>query len=152
MNFLPLLGKQLKDDDMFDVLTDNNGGDIEVVYDFDRLHENSPDKYWATSKTDGFVFMFNADQILEVIFLYAMPIEEFTPVAQEDCDVPFFLTIKKVKAYGAEMKLPTTNGEPVDFLGVWREWVRLEFEKYFVHYEFRGDSLAQVTVTLKKAG
>ena len=150
MNFLPLLGKQLKDDDMFDVLTDDNGSDIEVVYDFDRLHENMPDMYWATSKKDGFQFKFNADQILETIFLHAASIEGFTPVAHEHCDVPFFSTIEAVKIYGVEMMLPAVKGGRVDLLGVRREWMRLEFEKHFAHYEFRGDELALVTVMLKK--
>ena len=37
-----LLGKKLKDDDILDVLEDY---EIEVVYDFDRSHENIEDIY-----------------------------------------------------------------------------------------------------------
>jgi hypothetical protein len=39
MQYLPLLGKHLKDDDVVEVL---EWADAEVVYDFDRTHENMP--------------------------------------------------------------------------------------------------------------
>ncbi len=51
MKFLPLLGKLLKDDEVVAVLEQ---ADMEVIYDFDRLHENTPDKYWAESKKHGY--------------------------------------------------------------------------------------------------
>ena len=145
MNFLPLLGKQLKDDDVVDVL---ECAEMDVVYDFDRLHENIPDKYWAASKKQGFQFGFDTDQILRVIFLYVAPIDGFTSVARSDCDVSFFATTDEAEAYGAEQKLRTTKGK-TDFLGARRDWVRLEFERHSVHYEFRGGSLRLVTVTKK---
>lgn len=44
------------------------GLDMEVIYDFDRLHEGQPDKYWAASESDGFRFGFNSAQTLNVIF------------------------------------------------------------------------------------
>ena len=61
MQFLPLLGRQLKDNDVIDIL---EGFEMEIVYDFDRLHEGQPDKYWASAKQAGFQLGFDADQSL----------------------------------------------------------------------------------------
>jgi hypothetical protein len=143
MKFLSFLGKRLKDDDVIDVL---ECAQIKVVYDFDRLHENIPDRYWAASKKDGFLFGFDANQILEVIFLYVAPNEDFAPVIRTDCDVQFFSTIDEVEAHGAERKFRVTKGKAA-LLGIQRDWVRLEYEKQSVHYEFRSDQLALVTIT-----
>jgi len=78
VKFLSFIGKRLKDDDVINIL---DRGQVEVVYDFDRSHENIPDRYWA---------------------------------------------------------------------GIPRDWVRLEHEKHAVHYEFRSDQLALVTITKSK--
>jgi hypothetical protein len=43
MHLLPLLGKSLKDDDVIDILDDM---EIDVIYDFDRLHEGQPHTGW----------------------------------------------------------------------------------------------------------
>ena len=145
MQFLPLIGKPLKDDAVVDVL---DYAKMEVVYDFDRLHENTPDKYWAESKKDGFQIGFDADQILCVIFLYCAPIDGFTPITRSDCDVSFFATADEAEAYGTAQEFRITKGK-ADFLGARRDWVRLEYERYFVHYEFRDGSLALATVTKK---
>ncbi len=143
MKFLPLLGKRLKDDEIIDIL---ERADIEVVYDFDRLHENMPDKYWAASKTDGFQFGFDANQTLEVIFLHTVLHDGFAPVSRSDCDVPFFSTIHEVEADGAARNLRVSKGKS-DLLGIPRHWVRLEYERHSVHYEFRSAELAVVTIT-----
>ena len=77
MNFLSLLGKKLKDDCIVDIL---DFADIEVIYEFDRSHENLEDLYWAQSKQHGFQFRFDKDQILDNIFIYARSAEGFTAV------------------------------------------------------------------------
>jgi hypothetical protein len=53
MNFLALLGKKLKDDDVIELF---ERAHIHVVCDFDRSHENVPDRYWAAAKKEGFQF------------------------------------------------------------------------------------------------
>jgi len=146
VKFLSFIGKRLKDDDVINIL---DRGQVEVVYDFDRSHENIPDRYWAASKKDGFRFGFDANQILEVIFLYVAPIEGFAPVARTDCDVWLFSSIQEAERHGAGRKLRVTKGR-ADVLGIPRDWVRLEHEKHAVHYEFRSDQLALVTITKSK--
>ena len=70
MQLLPLLGRQLKDDDVIAIL---EGFEMEVVYDFDRLHEGQPDKYWASSEPAGFQLGFDAGQTLYICFLHITP-------------------------------------------------------------------------------
>ena len=120
--------------------------DIEVVYDFDRLHENQPDKYWATDKNSGFQFGFDADQILHVIFLYATPTDGFVPIDPGSCDVPLFPSGAEVEAHASRASLRAKRGG-TEFLGVRREWVRLEYPGYSLHYEFAAGGLQLVTIS-----
>ena len=142
MHFLPLLGKSLKDDDVIDILEDM---DIDVIYDFDRLHEGQPDKYWAAAHEIGIQFRFDAAQTLDTIFLYIVPDEGFAACAQKDTDVPVFVTAAEVQAFGESHRLQISKGR-AEFFGVISDWIRLGFGAYFIHYAFRAGSLARVTV------
>jgi hypothetical protein len=133
----------LKDDEVIEIL---EGLDMEVIYEFDRLHENLPDIYWATSKPKGFQFRFDDSQRLEVVFLHMTPGDGFAAVSQHDCDVPFFGSRQDVEAFGKTQHLQVTKGS-ADFLGVSREWVRLGFASHSIHYEFRAGSLALVSIS-----
>jgi hypothetical protein len=97
MQLLPLLGRQLKDDHVIDVL---EGFDMEVVYDFDRLHEGQPDKYWASSKPVGLQLGFDAAQTLDVVFLYISSSDGFAAFSQRDIDIPIFMTAAEVESSG----------------------------------------------------
>ena len=141
MTFLPLLGKQLKDDEVIGIL---EGLDMEVIYEFDRLHENMPDIYWATSKSKGFQFRFDDSQRLEVVFLHITPDDGFTAVSQDDCDVPFFGSKQRGGIRQAQ-HLQVTKGS-ADFLGVHRDWLRLSFATHSINYTFQRGSLATVTI------
>jgi hypothetical protein len=50
MNVIPLIGSKLKSDDIVELL---EHWDAEVVYDIDRLHENTPDSSHATAHAGG---------------------------------------------------------------------------------------------------
>ena len=143
MKFLALLGKNLKDDDIIDVL---ECSDMEVVYQFDRSHENAPDTYWSDAKNSGFQLCFDSDQVLEVIFLYAAPIDGFSALDRADCDISFFQSISDAEAYAASKGLDCARGRAT-FLEVSREWTRIEQGTHSLHYEFRADKLALVTIT-----
>lgn len=143
MHLLPLLGKPLKDDDVIDVL---DSFEMKVIYDFDRLHEGQPDTYWATSQESGIQLRFNEAQILDTIFLYITADESFAPYSQKDSDVPVFLTAAEALAFGEARRLQIAKGS-ADFLGVTRDWIRLGFGAYSVHYEFRAGALSLVTIS-----
>ncbi|MEX2607889.1 MAG: hypothetical protein WD708_11130 [Kiritimatiellia bacterium] len=59
MKYLDLLGKQLKSDDVIDILERDA---LDVVYAFDRLHENQPDEYWVSSRAEGIQMRFKPHQ------------------------------------------------------------------------------------------
>jgi hypothetical protein len=143
MKFLPLLGKKLKDDEMIEIL---EYFDMEVIYEFDRSHENMPDIYWAASKSKGFQFRFDEAQTLDTMFFYIVPDEGFAACAQRDSDVPIFTTAAEVQIFGKAQRLQISKGK-ADFLEVSRDWIRLGFGAYSVHYEFRAGSLARVTIS-----
>lgn len=143
MHLLPLLRRPLKDGDVIDIL---EAMEMVVIYDFDRLHEGQPDKYWAASQKAGIQLRFDASQALDTIFLYITPNDDFAAFEQKDCDVAVFTTAAEVQAFGEAQRLQVSKGR-TDFLGVSRDWIRLGFEAYSVHYEFRAGSLAQVTVS-----
>jgi hypothetical protein len=143
MKFLPLLGKQLKDEAVIEVL---EWGEMEVVYEFDRLHENQPDRYWAVAKDLGFQMGFDAHQTLEVIFLYAAPADGFSAVDRSDCDITFFASVVEVENYGARVKVRVAKGE-AEFLGVRRHWAKLDDGDRTLHYEYQGSLLRVVTIS-----
>ncbi|HXJ59807.1 MAG TPA: hypothetical protein VNU68_24445 [Verrucomicrobiae bacterium] len=143
MHLLPLLGRSLKDDDVIDIL---DSMEMEVIYDFDRLHEGQPDKYWAASQEAGIQLRFDAAQTLDTIFLHVTPGDGFAAFAQGDCDVPVFTTAAEVEAFGEAQRLQVSKGR-ADLLGVSRDWLRLGFGAYSAHYEFRAGRLALVAVS-----
>jgi hypothetical protein len=143
MQFLPLLGKQLKDNDVIDVL---EGFEMEVVYDFDRLHEGQPDKYWASSKQAGFQLGFDAGQSLDVCFLHITPSDGLAAFSLRDSDIPLFTTTAEFQSFGESQGLQVSKGRS-EFMGVARDWVRLGFATHSVHYEYHGGRLALVTIS-----
>lgn len=134
MQFLPLLGQKLKDDDVIDVL---EGFEMEVVYDFDRLHEGQPDRYWASAKPAGFQLGFDADQSLNVCHFYITPGDGFAAFPPDDSDIPLFTNAAEVQSFGESHGLQVSQGS-ADFMGIARDWVRLGFATHSVHYEYHG--------------
>jgi hypothetical protein len=147
MQLLPLLGQHLKDDDVIDVL---EGFEMEVVYDFDRLHEGQPDKYWASAKQAGFQLGFDADQSLDVCFLYITPSDGFAAFSEGDSDIPIFATATEVQSFGESEGLQLSKGS-AEFMGIARDWVRLGFTTHSVHYEYHEGRLALITVARAKS-
>jgi hypothetical protein len=143
MEFLSLLGKQIKDDEVIDVL---EGYDMEVIYEFDRLHEGMPDEYTSVSKPDGFEFHFDESQTLQNIFLYRAELYNFSPISPNECDVPLFDSTAEAQAYGEAQQLNVRTGT-AELLGVKRDSVKLHFETHSIHYEFREGVLALVTLS-----
>jgi hypothetical protein len=146
MPLLPLLGKALKDESIIEIL---EAMEMEVIYDFDRLQEGEPDQYWASSHEAGIQLRFNAAQALATVFLYILPDDDFAAFSQLDCDIPLFATAAEAQAFGEVQRLQVSEGS-ADFLGVTRDWLRLRFDAYSIHYEFRTSGLALVTVSLKE--
>jgi len=145
MHLLPLLAKPMKSDEIVEVL---EAHEMEVVYDFDRTHENIPDRYWASSRTGGFQFGFDEAQVLEVIFLHIEPEDGFAPFSIRESDVAAFPDREAVLRIGKEMGVRTASGSG-ELNGILRKWARLDYENYSLHYEFRDGALALVTIQIR---
>lgn len=140
MEFLLLLGQRLKDDEIAEMLDQD---EVAVVYDFDRVHENTEDRYWAAAKDQGYQLRFNAQQILDVIFLYVQPREGFTPITPALAeDVSFFASVADLESYVASKKVPVKRGRPASN----HQWVKIEANGFSIHYEYKDDQLSMITL------
>jgi hypothetical protein len=146
MRLVPLLGKSLKDHEIIDILESLK---MDVIYDFDRLHEGQPDKYWAASKEAGLQLGFDQAQNLTTVFLYLKPRDGFARFSVQDCDAPIFASLAAAEEFALAQNLQITKGKSA-LLGLSRDWVRLGFGTYSIHYEFHGKDLALVTLSQKK--
>jgi hypothetical protein len=150
MTLVELLGMRLKDDAVLQFFDDHQVGD--VIYEFDRLHDGTDDKYRANAKALGFEIVFNQDQELETVFCYASPTEAFASVDPAVAGVPMFSS--PVEAEIAAMTAGhrcTKGAADIPVLGLNTSWVRHERAGVWVHYEFRHSALALVTLSRPKS-
>jgi hypothetical protein len=145
MNVIPLIGANLKSDDIIDFL---EHWEAVVVYDFDRLHENTPDAYRVTVPAAGMELLFDANQILETLFLRIASTEDFAPFDIANSDVAFWNSTDEARQFAVSRNLTATEGSAL-FLGVKRDWIKLNHGAYTSHYEFVGGKLNLVTLALQ---
>jgi hypothetical protein len=143
MKYIPLLRKKLKSDEIIELLETN---DMEVVYEFDRTHENIPDEYRAKSKDLGLELLFDEDQIIKTVFINLTEVDGFTPADLKDSDVTRFDSKKSASDYARKTGIVISEGR-AHYLGKEIDWIRFEHEGYTIHYEYRNGSLALVTLT-----
>lgn len=143
MKFLPLLGIQLKSDEMLDFLEMH---DIEVIYDFDRIHENMPDRYCATAKELGVQFLFDDEQVLRTVFVFLTRENGFTPADLTGSDLMMHESKAAVREYAAKHKIPSSEGETL-FLGAKSDWIRFDFADHAIHYDFGDGPLKQISLS-----
>lgn len=143
MNLFSLLGLALKSDEVIELIEDEQ---VNVVYDFDRLHENAPDVYWASSPQAGFELEFDARQVLRTIFMYALPRGRFSAISPSIAGVPFYQTFAVASAGFQDHSIPfRTSAEG-------QGWIKGDFGTYQLHYEFDGEgALSLVTVMAANA-
>lgn len=143
MNLVPLLKSQLKSDPVVELL---EIWDCEVMYDFDRTHENLSDKYWASAKEAGVQLLFDEHQTLTCIFLYTSATEDFSAIDLSNTDVLEFESIEEASSFANQNGINQSTGQG-DLFGQLRHWVRLEWDDHQIHYEFREGVLSLVTLT-----
>jgi len=144
MKFLSLLRKQLKDDEIIDIL---EAHDTEVIYNFDRLHENIPDQYFASCKNQGIEFIFDTDQMLSTIFLYLASRDGFTPIAVDQLeDIQVFPNVAAVERHCSTLGLSFIQGGQRNGESSTMSWARIDTSTSAVHYEFVGQNLERVAL------
>jgi hypothetical protein len=137
MTILSLLGKSLKDDDVIELLEVYRA---DVIYEFDRLHENSPDVYWASLKQAGIQFRFNEHQLLDTAFCYITPRNGFGTVSPESIGVPIFDSFSRAEQacqdMGVRFQTSISSGA----------WLKVVGGAHDAHYEFMDGRLSMVTL------
>ena len=141
MKILDLLGQQLKDSDIIDFLELD---DLEVIYSFDRLHENQPDEYFVAAHEQGIEMIFSEHQILETIFFYIEPEGHFHGCDPNQIGMPTFSSRQSATKHAESLGATFELGE-VEFLGTYREWIKMDFGTHFHHLEFRQSRLHKMT-------
>ena len=140
MKLAEYIGQQLKSDAVIELL---EHFDVNVIYDFDRLHENTPDSYSASAKQAGFEMRFNDDQVLDVIWCFIQPRHGYSPVDQETIGVPLLDSFLDAKSYARESGLETSEADDG------ASWLLVEYENLSIHYEFSEGHLGLVTLMLR---
>jgi hypothetical protein len=142
VRFLPLLRQPLKSDAVVDLL---ETWDADVVYDFDRLHENTPDSYHSGSKAEGVQIVFDSAQLLRTVFIHMLEEDGYSSADLSDSDIDVFDSPEAVAGFAAREHVPNSSGQTALF-GVARSWVRLEWDTHALHYEFVGGALRLITL------
>lgn len=140
MDFESLLGRKLKDEQVVDLLEKH---DIEVVYEFDRTHENIADVYWAAAKTSGFQLRFDEYQKLDVVFLYTEASEGFSAIEHDDIDIPLYGSFDQAKQDFTREGISFIES-PSD-----KNWIKGDFRNNSRYYEFRNNALFLVTLSAR---
>jgi hypothetical protein len=149
MNLNALLGKKLKEDDIIDVL---EFYEIEnVIYDFDRSHENIEDAYWASAIAAGFQLRFNQDQVLQTIFCCIAPLEGFSPVSQDIVGAPIYETFDDAEGACRRNELRYSTSDSRKGPEFHKLWLRVEAAEVWTHYQFEDGSLVRLTLMLPAA-
>jgi hypothetical protein len=145
VKLIDLLGRHLKDDDVIRLL---EGGDMQVVYQFDRLHENSPDYYDSEDFSRGFALRFNEDQILHTVFCYAIRTDPFEPIEPDIVGVPFYESIAAAETAARGFGAKFVRKDGVQGLGRVVSWLRLERDDRLWHFQYSNNELTLVTLML----
>lgn len=149
MTLPKLLGKTLKDDEVLQLLEDYQAGP--VTYEFDRLHEGTPDSYWLEARDEGFAIRFDEQQALKTIHCYVVPVDGFSAIDVGLLGVPLYATRDEVQRASTNMGLRVATGDAnVPALRLQTEWARVEAVDFWTHYEFRDGVLCMVNLSFPR--
>lgn len=148
MDLIDYLGRRLKDDAVIALL---ERYDTDVIYHFDRLRENTQDRYTAAIREAGVELGFDLAQTLTTVFCYVEPRDGFSAVDVASIGVALYGSITQAKAGAVQLAGTFSHRDGVEFQGRRRGWVSFELAGRIVHYEFSADRLSLVTLSLPKA-
>jgi hypothetical protein len=150
MNLTQLLGKHLKSREVIDWLETHRTGP--VVYEFDRLHEGTPDAYVVEACAVGVEIWFDEHQVLTTIHCYVQPAEGFSAIAVDLPGVALHATPAAVERAAADSGLHVMTGQAeLPELSLRTTWVRIEAAGHAAHYEFRSGVLSRIALSLPRA-
>ena len=143
MDFIGLLGSKLKDDDIIEILEDNN---LQTIYEFDRLHENTDDIYWVQAEDNGFIFRFDQNQILDTIFLYITKEGNINKIDSNEIEFKLYKTIDEVRNEFIKLNINYKEGYVDEGMDNIQCWIKGMFSNYSIHYQYKNSKLNLVTI------
>lgn len=150
MEYLDLLQSSLKCDVLLDLFETY---DVEVVYSYDRNHENMEDEYTAEIPEMGLGFVFDSSQRLTTLFMRNVEHTGFNPFTGNDPrNVPFQNGAAAIK-WASENSIDAEHREAQtdDVFGEIPEWIKLNFETFYLHYQFNDGTIDKVTMQVQDA-
>jgi hypothetical protein len=148
VKLIEYIGQKLKDDDVVDLLEQY---EMEVIYHFDRHHENSPDEYASAASASGFELRFDDRQVLTTIFCYVEERDDFLAVDPSAVGVAFFVSPAEARKAGEKEGVNCKHKSDVEFLGRRLSWVSFEKGNRKMHYEYSDRGLSLITLSLPEA-
>jgi len=148
VTLIEYIGLNLKDDDVVDLLEHH---EMEVIYHFDRLHENSPDQYTSAAPGGGFELRFDDRQVLTTIFCYVEERDDFLAVDPSVVGIALFTSPAEARTVGEREGVNCKHKSDVEFLGRRLTWVSFEKGNRKMHYEYSDNGLSLVTLSLPEA-
>ena len=142
MKYLDLLGVRLKDDFLNDLFETY---EVDVVYEYDRTHENMPDEYRAEIPDLGLQFVFDENQMFFTLFIEQKQAETWNPFEEDDVRLKRFATKASARNHATENRMAISEGN-AEFMGEERDWIRFDLSGYSIHYEFVGGCLKKITI------
>ena len=144
MKYLDLLGSNLKMDILCDLFETY---DTDVIYQYDRVHEGASDEFHAHVSDLGLQFIFDEQQELRTLFIEQVEINTFNPF-HTDTRIPSFHSKAEAINYAEQNEAQITEGQ-VDFMGELKDWIRIDYDIYSLHYEFIDSTLKMITLQHK---
>lgn len=137
MQLFDYVGKSLKSDDVIEVL---ERFDMSVIYDFDRLHENTADSYSSSARSGGFEFRFDEHKILCTIWAYIQPQTGFSAIDEAMLGARCFQTLTEAALHAEKAGIKTSQSKDGS------SWIRFEHDHApWIHYQFSQSQLTLVT-------
>jgi len=146
MKYRDLLGVSIKDDILLDLFETY---DVEVIYRYDRNHEDLEDEYIAEIPEMGLEFIFDSDKCLQTLFMKCVDHNGYNPFENEDPrHAPFKSNIEAIDwAKERSIDFIHQDAKTDVLLGEIPEWIKFTYQAYFVHYQFRDNVVDMVTIS-----
>ena len=150
MNYIDIIGIQLKDDFLLDLFETY---DVDVKYIYDRTHENIDDEYKASINEMGLEFLFDKSQKLITLFMKNVNHNGFNPFSDDDPRNTPFKSGEKAIEYAENNSIQYHHQESKEdgFFGKIPEWIKFDFGRYCIHYQFNKTEVEMVTLQVKNA-
>ncbi|EDM25262.1 hypothetical protein LNTAR_24823 [Lentisphaera araneosa HTCC2155] len=148
MKYTDIIGTNLKSDFLVDLFETY---DVEVIYMYDRNHEDMEDEYRCSIEEMGLEFIFDNNQNLKTLFLNIVNHSGYNPFEGEDPRNSNFTSINEVIEYAKNNSLKYKFREAgTEFIfGKIPEWAKVFYGNYSVHYKFENKTLFGVTIQIE---